>query len=161
MLTTRVCLMSICGSWASHSLMAKKQQTKRSSRPVPVSTSEGDALAARIGDILEKKRVRFEVKRMMGGLCFKVADKMCFGTAKNLLMVRFDPVLHDEVLSRPGAAPMDFTGRAMRGYVFVKPAVLNTESALTSWIDLGLDFNPRAKRSKRRPAARTAARGSR
>ncbi len=104
----------------------------------------------RLASALEKRGVAFEAKKMMGGLCFMVDRKMCFGTAKQLLMVRFDPAMHESVLARPGARPMDFTGKPMRGYVFVDPNVLQSAPALNAWIDLGLEFNPRAQRSRRK-----------
>ncbi len=134
--------------------MGAKQQRKRGSPSVPMLATAGDALAVRIAALLAQKSVAFDAKRMMGGICFKVADKMCLGTAKNRLMVRFDPALHDEVLSRRGAGPMDFTGRPMRGYVFVRPETLGKDAALAAWIDLALEYNPRAKRSKKRAASR-------
>jgi TfoX/Sxy family transcriptional regulator of competence genes len=119
--------------------------------------TNSEDLAERISAVLTAKRVRFESKRMMGGICFMVADKMCVGTAKNLLMVRFDPERHDDVLTRPGAGPMDFTGRPMRGYVFVQPASLREDAVLASWLELALDYNPRAKSSKK-PAKLSAKR---
>lgn len=111
--------------------------------------SDGEELANRVGALLTAKGVRFEAKRMMGGICFMVADKMGVGTVKDRLMVRFDPALHDEVLARPGAGPMDFTGRPMRGYVFVEPAILREDDVLASWVGLALAYNPRAKSSKK------------
>ena len=77
---------------------------------------------------------------------------MCVGTAKGRLMVRFDPARHDEILGRPGASVMDFTGRPMRGYVFVDPSAMSGEAAFKSWLELALAYNPQAKRSKRTPA---------
>jgi hypothetical protein len=44
---------------------------------------------------------------------------------------------------------MDFTGRPMRGFVYVNSEGIATESALGEWLDLALEFNPRAKASKR------------
>jgi TfoX/Sxy family transcriptional regulator of competence genes len=125
----------------------KRQKTARPQK-IPLSIPAAEDLAARISALLTAKRVRFVQKRMFGGICFMVSDKMCVGTAKNLLMVRFDPDLHEEVLARPGAGPMDFTGRPMRGYVFVQPVALRDDTVLTSWLDLALDYNPRAKSSK-------------
>ena len=118
----------------------------------------GDELADRIAAVLTARQVRFESKRMMGGICFKVADKMLVGTAKNRLMVRFDPELHDEVLARPGAGPMDFTGKPMRGYVFVQPRALKNDAVLSAWLDLALEFNPKAKRSKKKTSRASASR---
>lgn len=109
--------------------------------------SNNESLEERVAAAFAARGVRCEAKKMMGGTAFMVGGKMCVGSAKQLLMVRFDPALHDEVLHRPGAGPMDFTGRPMRGYVFVKPEAVKTAAALGSWIDLALAFNPRAKRS--------------
>lgn len=44
---------------------------------------------------------------------------------------------------------MDFTGRPMKGYVFVHPEGWESEASLAYWLGLALEFNPRAKRSKR------------
>jgi len=108
---------------------------------------DAEELANRISTLLAAKGIPFETKRMMGGVAFMVDDKMCIGTAKNRLMVRFDPALHEEVLARLGTGPMDFTGRVMRGFVFVQPAAVRDDVRLGSWLDLALDYNPRAKRS--------------
>jgi TfoX/Sxy family transcriptional regulator of competence genes len=136
--------------------MNRKRQKKAQPQRIPLSTPAAEDLAARISARLTAKRVRFVQKRMFGGICFMVSDKMCVGTARNLLMVRFDPDLHEEVLDRPGAGPMDFTGKPMRGYVFVQPVALGNDAVLTSWLDLAMDYNPRAKRSKRASAGRAA-----
>jgi TfoX/Sxy family transcriptional regulator of competence genes len=121
----------------------------------PATPPPRDELAERVSAALTRKNVSFEAKRMMGGMCFLVDGKMFAGTAKNRLMLRFDPALHEEVLSRPGASPMDFTGKPMRGYVFVQPSALSSEKVLNSWLDLALEFNPRAKSSKK-PKKRAA-----
>ena len=87
---------------------------------------------------------------MMGGIVFMVGGKMCVGTTQGRLMVRFDPAQHDAVLARPGAGPMDFTKRAMRGFVFVQAAAFRADAALEPWLDLALAYNPQAKRSARK-----------
>lgn len=106
-------------------------------------------LAARVARIFARKRVRAESKPMMGGLLFKVDGKMCVGVEKSRLMVRLDPAEEAAALERPGCRPMDFTGRPLRGYVFVDIQVLETEAQVTPWLELALDFNPRAKASKK------------
>jgi TfoX/Sxy family transcriptional regulator of competence genes len=114
-------------------------------------------LADRVRRFLEAKRVPFETKSMMGGLCFMVNGKMCVGVADERLMVRLDPALCADALTRPGCLPMDFTGRPMRSFVFVSPEGTRTAPQLRSWVELALDFNPRAKPSKkRRPPPRRA-----
>ena len=115
-----------------------------------------EQLAVRIRLNFSKARVRFEEKRMMGGLCFLVDGKMCVGVEKNRLMARIDPDAYDRVLSRKGCVPMDFTGRPMRGFVFVNPEGFRSEADLSAWLDLALEFNPKAKASKKK-SARTAA----
>lgn len=109
-------------------------------------------LADRVTDFFTTRRVRFETKAMMGGLCFMVDGKMCVGVTKDRLMVRLDPTVEAAALARPGCQPMDFTGRPMKGYVFVHPEGWKTDAQLRHWLDLALDFNPRAKASKKRRA---------
>lgn len=94
-----------------------------------------------------------EEKRMMGGLTFMVNSKMCVGILNNDLMVRIDPAIHDEALTMRGCREMDFTGRPMKGFVFVDPTGTHLEKDLARWIDLGLTFNARAKASKRKKTA--------
>ena len=82
---------------------------------------------------------------MFGGLCFMVNDKMCVGVESERLMVRLDPARYDEVMKKEGCTPMDFTGKIMKGYVFVDIKALNTAKKLEYWIELALDFNSKAK----------------
>ena len=110
-----------------------------------------EQLAERIRRSFGRKNVLFEEKRMMGGLCFMVDSKMCVGVEKNRLMAHIDPEAYDAALHKKDCVPMDFTGRPMRGFVFVNPAGLSTESELDTWLKLALEFNPRAKASKGKP----------
>ena len=91
---------------------------------------------------------------MFGGLCFMVNDKMCVGVEKERLMLRIDPEKYDEVMEKEGCKPMDFTGKIMKGFVFVSEDVLNTKKKLEYWIKLALEYNKIAKASKR-PAKRS------
>jgi TfoX/Sxy family transcriptional regulator of competence genes len=108
------------------------------------------ALAERITDAFTARRVSFETKAMMGGLAFMVDGKMCVGVLDTRLMVRLDPVIESDVLKRRGCKPMDFTGRPMKGYVFVETVGTESEAALREWLHLALEFNPRAKASKKK-----------
>jgi TfoX/Sxy family transcriptional regulator of competence genes len=112
-----------------------------------------EKLAARVRVCLAEKDVACEEKRMMGGLCFMVDDKMCVGIHEQRLMARIDPDVYDSALSRKGCAPMDFTGRPMRGFVFVGSEGLATKRELESWLRLALEFNPRAVSSKKKQRA--------
>lgn len=114
-----------------------------------------EKLAERIRDGFKKVRARFEEKRMMGGLCFLVDGKMCVGVEQDRLMARIDPAVYEEALERKGCVPMDFTGRPMRGFVFVKPVGLAADTELLAWLQLALDFNPRAKSSRTNKAGKS------
>ncbi len=108
-----------------------------------------DELANRVRLSFVAQDVTFIEKRMMGGLCFMVDDKMCVGVHERRLMARIDPEVYESALGRKGCKPMDFTGRPMRGFVFVEPDGLATKRELESWLRLALDFNPRAVSSKK------------
>ena len=107
-------------------------------------------LADRIRSIFKRKRVRSEEKKMMGGLCFMVNDKMCIGIHEQRLMARIDPETFDKALKRKGAEKMMFTGREMKGFIFVQPPGTDLDKDLESWVQMCLDFNPKAKSSKRK-----------
>ena len=113
-----------------------------------------ELLADRIRDILTEKKANFEEKKMMGGLCFMVEDKMCFGIVKEELMARVGPEKYEESLQQPGCKEMNFTGRPMKGYVFVDPEELDLDKDLEHWIQLCLDFNPLARSSKKKAAGK-------
>lgn len=107
-------------------------------------------LAERIRRSLQVHRAVFTEKRMMGGLTFLVDDKMCVGVVGDNLMARIDPEIYEVALQKTGAREMDFTGRPMKGYVFVEPDGVDREEDLVAWVELCLAFNPKAKSSKRK-----------
>lgn len=113
-------------------------------------------LADRIRRQLQDKQKPFSELKMMGGLCFKVDNKMLCGIhidkkyGNSLLIARIGEKVYLKALEKPECLPMDFTGRPMRGYIFVTPDGFDTEVQLSYWIDLCLDFNPQAKASRSR-----------
>lgn len=107
-------------------------------------------LAERIRTSFKQKHILFEEKKMMGGLCFMVDDKMCTGVIKNELMARVDPEIYDKVVNNKGSREMDFTGRIMRGFLLITPEGVDMEKDLNYWLDLCLEFNPKAKSSKKK-----------
>ena len=109
-----------------------------------------ELLADRIGKVLQEKKVIYEAKKMMGGLCYLVDDKMCVGIVKEELMARINPDIYEEALGKKGCREMDFTKRPMKGFVFVAPESIDTDEDLEYWIQLALDFNPLAKSSKKK-----------
>lgn len=107
-------------------------------------------LADQVRELISLTHKQVEEKRMFGGLCFMVNDKMCVGVESERLMVRLDPAVYEEVLEKEGCTPMDFTGKVMKGYVFVDIEALNTKKKLAYWIELALQFNKIAKASKKK-----------
>ena len=105
-------------------------------------------LADRVALGLERAGSAYETKKMMGGLCYMVDDKMCVGINQENLMVRVGPDAYPSALDEPGCRPMDFTGRPLKGFVYVDIDALKTNSQLDDWILRALAFNPLAKRSK-------------
>ncbi len=112
------------------------------------------ALADRVTDFLTARRVAFEIKAMMGGLCFMVDGKMCVCVKNDRLMARLDPAVAEEALSRRGCQPMEHARRRMNGFVWIEPEGHEAEAQFRSWMNLALDFNPRAKASQKRVKAR-------
>ena len=91
-----------------------------------------------------------EEKNMMGGLTFMVNGKMCVGVLKDELMARIDPEVHDESLRRKGCRTMDFTKKPMKGFVFVSVEGTKSKPDFEHWMKLALEFNSRAKASKKK-----------
>jgi TfoX/Sxy family transcriptional regulator of competence genes len=107
-----------------------------------------EKIADRTREIISLTHQNVEEKKMFGGMCFMVNDKMCLGVIKDQLMVRLDPEKFEEVIELEGCEPMNFTGRIMKGYVFVNLDAINTQKKLEYWIELALNFNKIAKSSK-------------
>jgi TfoX/Sxy family transcriptional regulator of competence genes len=108
-----------------------------------------EKLADRIRERLEEVP-KVKEKEMMGGLTFMVNDKMCVGIIKDEMMCRIDPDLQEMVLEKPGCRIMDFTGRPMKGYVMVDESGMKSKRDFDNWITLCLDFNKKAKSSKKK-----------
>jgi TfoX N-terminal domain len=87
---------------------------------------------------------------MMGGLTFMVNNKMCVGVLKDDLMLRIDPAIHDAALKRKGCREMDFTGRPMKGFVFVNLEGIRSKKDFSYWINLAHDYNKMAKPSRKK-----------
>ena len=107
-------------------------------------------LAERMRKAFHDQHIAFEEKKMMGGICYLVNDKMCAGIIKNRMMARIDPEIQAEALKKKGCMEMDFTGKPMKGFVFIEPEGIDTDKDLEDWIKLCLEFNPKAKSSKKK-----------
>ncbi len=108
-----------------------------------------EKLADRVREIIAINHKKVKEKRMFGGLCFMVNDKMCVCTREGRIMVRVDPDKFEIFLEKEGCEPMNFNGRTMRGFVYVNERVLQTKKQLDYWVQLALAFNKTAKSSKK------------
>ena len=109
-----------------------------------------EQLADRIRETLVDVPNVYE-KYMFGGVCFMVDDKMCVGVVKEEMMCRINPEMEEIVLEMNGCRPMDFTGKRMKGYVFISEEGMKTKKKLDYWINLCLEFNSIVKASKKKP----------
>ena len=98
-----------------------------------------EKLAQRMRTLLKTYK-GIDEKKMFGGLAFMLKGKMFCGIVKNDLMVRVGKEQNDEALSKPYARPMDFTGKPMKGYVFVSSEGLGAEEDLAAWVMRGYEF---------------------
>lgn len=86
-------------------------------------------------------------KKMMGGLIFMVNHKMCVGldidktTGKDRLMVRVGKARHDQLVFKKGSREMNFTGKVMRGFLFIEAEGFDAETDLDFWIEKAVSFN--------------------
>lgn len=90
-------------------------------------------LAERL-DRLFAERPEVEVKKMFGGLCYMVAGHMCCGIAGERLMARVGPEQYQHCLALPQVEAMDFTGKPLRGFVYVLPEALVEDAELKAWV---------------------------
>ena len=115
-----------------------------------------EQLVEKIEKSFVKKKAVVEGKKFMDGYCFFMDEKMCVGldidkeTQKDRLMARIGEDAMEEAFKKKGCKPMDITGRPMKGFVFVEPEGFTKEKDLDSWVQLGIDYNPFAKSSKKK-----------
>jgi len=106
-------------------------------------------LAERIRQTLSPLK-HIEEKEMMGGLSFLYNGKMCVGIIKDEMMCRIDPGFHDEAVEKTGCRTMDFTKKPMKGWVMIDETGMKGKKDFDYWIGLALDYNKKAKASKKK-----------
>ena len=109
-------------------------------------------LADRIRRLISEHTSVIEEKKMMGGLIFMVNQKMCVAvdkdknTGEDRLMARIGIEEYNEALKEKGSRKMDFTGKPMKGFVFIYPEGIDLDEDLEFWIQKALIFNKKANR---------------
>ena len=76
--------------------------------------------------------------------------KMCVGVVKDEMMCRINPDVYEEVLNKDGCREMVFTGRPMKGYVYISDEGMKTKKEFEYWINLCVEFNSQAKAAKKK-----------
>jgi TfoX/Sxy family transcriptional regulator of competence genes len=90
-----------------------------------------------------------EEKKMFGGIAFMVHSKMCLTAGADRMMCRIDPEIHEEAIEKEGCRTVIMKGREYKGYVYVNEDSLQKKTDFKYWITLALDFNEKAKSSKK------------
>ncbi len=104
-------------------------------------------LGDRIRQIMQTKNAPFFTKKMMGGLIFMVNEKMCCGIhidkkyGDSLLMAKIGVEAYEQEIEKEECLPMDFTGRPMKGYIFIIPQGFDMDVDLEYWINKAVEFN--------------------
>jgi TfoX/Sxy family transcriptional regulator of competence genes len=96
-------------------------------------------LADRIREVLAPQDGITE-KKMFGGISFLLRGNMCCGVVRDDLVVRVGPEQYEQAVMEPHARPMDFTGRPLKGLVYVGPAGHRTDEGLANWVKRSVDF---------------------
>lgn len=108
-------------------------------RPAPWGVAYDEDLANRVREALGgTKGVR--ERKMFGGLAFMVHGNMACGIVGDELMVRVGPEAYEQALSQPHAREMDFTGRSMKGMVYVAADGVKNGRSLKAWVERGLGY---------------------
>ena len=132
-----------------------------------------EGLAERIRGVLDDRSGVSE-KRMFGGIAFLVHGHMAVGIVQDKLMVRVGRESYERVLQERHARQMDFTGRPMKGFVYIVPEGYESDAELQRWVDLGVSHvtslpakpagaktKPSARRTRATPPVKARRRGSR
>lgn len=91
-----------------------------------------------------------EEKHMFGGTCYMLNGKMCVGVVGDEMMCRIGPEAQNAALERNGCREMDFTGKPMKGYVYVAEEGMKSKKDFDYWIGLCVEYNGKAKASKKK-----------
>jgi TfoX/Sxy family transcriptional regulator of competence genes len=89
-------------------------------------------------------------KKMFGGIAFMVNDKMCLGVDKDDIMLRCEPEMTEELLSKQGVRPFDLTGKPMKGWLLVSEDGISTKKNFDYWVQVAVEANKKATTKKKK-----------
>ena len=97
-----------------------------------------EGLAERIREQLTDVSAVTE-KKMFGGLSFLVRGNMACGVIGTDMVVRVGKEQYSQAMQRPHSREMDFTGRSMKGWVYVGEKGYESDEDLADWVKLGVN----------------------
>jgi TfoX/Sxy family transcriptional regulator of competence genes len=115
-----------------------------------------EKLAEQVRAILATKP-GFSEKKMFGGMCFLLAGNMCCGIIGEKLMIRSNLEDYEALLKQKHVEPMTYTGRTLRGMVWIQPEGLKRFDAVAAWVEKSVRFVRALPRKKAKPKAKSKA----
>lgn len=124
-----------------------------------------EELATRIRKCLDDP-LGVSERKMFGGIAFMIYGHMSVGIVGRDLMVRLGPDEYERALAEPFVRKMDFTGKPLKGFVYVDADGLETDEQLDAWLDRARAFvstlppkeeSEKKKSTKKAPAVKKAA----
>lgn len=114
-----------------------------------------ETLAQRLRSLLIG-RSGYEERRMFGGIAFMLDGRMCCGVLKGELVARVSADDYAAALKQPQVRPMDFTGRPMKGYLYIASSAIADDGSLAMWVERCVSFVTAlpAKPEKKKKAGR-------
>ena len=107
-----------------------------------------EKLADRIRKVLGGSKYVTE-KKMFGGLSFLLKGKMVCGVLKEDLVLRISHDQYESALKKSNVRPMDFTGRPMKGFVYVNSKGCKSDEDIKKWVQLSLSHAKSVKINKK------------
>jgi TfoX/Sxy family transcriptional regulator of competence genes len=109
-----------------------------------------EQLAGRVREMLDvaagKKVIE---KKMFGGLCFMVRDKMCVVVRADSILIRLHADDFHQAVAEKTLDPMLRIGRIMTGYGYISENLLKTKKQLHHWVSLALRYNEESPPKKK------------
>ena len=106
----------------------------------------------RLADRIRKtfgKNKNISEKHMFGGLSFMYGKKMFCGVLKDDLVLKMSHEQWEDALKKPNVRPMDFTGKPMKGFVYVNQKGCKSDKDLKKWVELSLNYAKSIKKIKK------------
>ena len=108
-----------------------------------------EKLAERITTLLKPQK-KLVIKKMFGGICYMLKEKMIAGIVENKLMIRCLRDEYSALLKKPHAGEMTFTGKPMKGFLYIAPEGIRTDKQLQKWLDVGIEFAHKSPSKKKK-----------